>query len=146
VWPAGVGGPVVVPQALGRSEKVDTMTYVLKLPNLAYPTLNTRRSKLYDGGSIKEWRTAAWAAAREANVPPMTFPTVRLHFYPGDNRRRDRINLALVHKAVVDGLVDAGVLTDDSPEHVEEMMPTIHKGTGQRRWELHVSEAPDEAF
>ena len=117
------------------------MTYELELPNLPYPSLNTRRSKLYDGGSIKAWREASGWAAREAKVPKLDCPTVQLHFYPGDNRRRDRINLALVHKAVVDGLVDAGVLADDSPEHVVELMPAIHKGTGERRWVLRLEPA-----
>ena len=119
--------------------------YILELPNLPYPSLNTRRSKLYDGASIKDWREAAGWAARAANVPALESPTVRLHFYPGDNRRRDAVNLALVHKAAVDGVVDAGVLADDDPDHVVEMMPAIHKGTGKRRWELHVTPALTDA-
>ena len=120
------------------------MIYRLELPNLHYPSLNTRRSKLHDGGSLRQWREAAGWAAREAKVPHLARPVVRLHFYPGDNRRRDRINLALVHKAAVDGLVDVGVLTDDSPEFVDEMMPAIHKGTGERRWVLELVEHADD--
>lgn len=119
--------------------------YVLDLPNMPFPTLNTRRSKLYDGGTIKAWREAAGWAAREAKVPQLDCPTVRLHFYPGDNRRRDAVNLALVHKAVVDGLVDVGVLKDDDPDHVVEMMPAIHKGAGKRRWELVITPALTDA-
>ena len=114
------------------------MTYDLELPNMHWPSLNTRRSKLYDGGTIKAWREAAGWAAKEAQVPKLDCPTVQLHFYPGDNRRRDAVNLALVHKAVVDGLVDVGVLTDDDPEHVVELMPKIHKGRGERRWVLRL--------
>lgn len=120
------------------------MIYRLDLPNMHYPSLNTRRSKLHDGGNLRQWREAAGWAAREAKVPHLERPTVRLHFYPGDNRRRDRINLALVHKAAVDGLVDVGVLTDDSPEFVDEMMPAIHKGTGKRRWVLELVEFADD--
>ena len=120
--------------------------YRLDLPNMHYPSLNTRRSKLHDGGTLKQWREAAGWAAKEHRVPRLNRPTVRLHFYPGDNRRRDRINLALVHKAAVDGLVDAGVIADDSPEFVDEMMPAIHKGAGVRRWVLEIVPAGDQAF
>lgn len=113
-----------------------SMTYVLELPDLPYPSLNTRRDKRWDGPKIKAWReAAAWSAVAQ-KLPRLVCPKVRLHFYPGDLRHRDRINLALVHKAVVDGLVDAGVLFDDTPEFVDELMPQIHRGKGVRRWEL----------
>lgn len=120
------------------------MIYRLELPNMHYPTLNTRRSKLQDGGTLKQWREAAGWAAKEQQVPALDKPTVRLHFYPGDNRRRDAVNLALVHKAAVDGLVDAGVLEDDSPDFVDEMMPAIHPGKGERRWVLELVEHADD--
>lgn len=122
------------------------MTYILKLPDMHYPTLNTRRSKLYDGGSIKAWRDAAGWAAREAKVPKLVKPVVRLHFFPGDNRHRDAVNLALVHKACVDGLVDVGVIEDDTPDHLDDMMPAIHRGKGGRRWELHVIDRDQVEF
>lgn len=112
------------------------MRYVLELPDQDYPSLNNRRDKRWDGPMIRRWREDAANIARFMNVPALDKPTVRLHFYPGDRRRRDRINLALVHKAVVDGLVDAGVILDDDPEHLDELMPAIHKGKGVRRWEL----------
>lgn len=120
------------------------MIYRLTLPNMAYPTLNTRRSKLHDGGTLKQWREAAGWAARQQIGRRLTHPTVRLHFYPGDNRKRDRINLALVHKAAVDGLVDAGIMEDDSPEFMDEMMPAIHPGKGERQWVLEVVEHADD--
>jgi hypothetical protein len=85
---------------------------------------------------IKAWRETSATLCRAHKVPALTKPTVRLHFYPGDNRRRDRINLALVHKAVVDGLVDAGVVADDDSESIVELMPAIHKGKQRRTWVL----------
>lgn len=121
------------------------MIYELVLPNMHYPSLNTRRSKLHDGGTLRQWREAAGWAARESRVPALTSkPTIRLRFWPGDNRRRDAVNLALVHKACVDGLVDVGVIEDDSPDHIDEMMPAIHKGKGERRWVLEIVERADD--
>ncbi len=114
--------------------------YVLNLPDRAYPSLNTRKDKRWDGPVLKAWRSTAALLAKTEGIPALHRPTVRLHFYPGDNRRRDRINLALVHKAVVDGLVDAGVVVDDDPDHLDEQMPQIHKGKGKRRWELVIED------
>lgn len=117
--------------------------WILRFGDLPYPSLNTRRQKVADGPQIKAWRQAGWAAAKEAKVPRLRpGAVVQMHFYPGDNRHRDRINLALVHKAVVDGVVEAGVLPDDSPEYVDERMPVIHRGKGPRRWELHIVGSP----
>ena len=112
------------------------MKYVLDLPDLPYPSLNTRRDKRIDSAQLRQWREASGWAAKAARIPPLHGATVRLHFHPGDRRRRDAVNLALVHKAVVDGVVDAGVLEDDDPDHVTELMPAIWKGKGQRRWSL----------
>lgn len=109
---------------------------ILDLPDMPYPSLNNRRDKRWDAGQLRAWRHNAALVAREAKVPTLHLPTVRLHFHPGDRRRRDAVNLALVHKACVDGLVDAGVLEDDDPEHVTELMPAIWKGKGVRRWSL----------
>ena len=119
------------------------MTYTLNLPDMPYPSLNTRRDKRWDAGQLRQWRHNTALVARDAKVPRLDMPTVRLHFHPGDRRRRDAINLALVHKACVDGLVDAGVLADDDPDHVTELMPAIWKGRGVRRWELTIDTGED---
>ena len=117
--------------------------HVLDLPDAPYPSLNTRRDKRWDSRQLRHWRHTAHLAARAAKVPPLSGATVRLHYWPGDRRRRDAVNLALVHKACVDGLVDAGVLVDDDPDHVTELMPAIWKGKGDRRWELIIEEPDD---
>lgn len=112
------------------------MIYEIELPDQPYVSLNNRRDKRWDGPMIKAWRDTTRLCCMAAKVPALTMPTVRLHYWPGDNRRRDRINLALVHKAALDGMIDAGVCKDDDPEHLIEMMPAIHRGKGQRRWSL----------
>lgn len=48
-----------------------------------------------------------------------------MEYLPRDRRRRDPSNLMPTQKAVVDGLVDAGVVPDDCPPFVTEWMPTI---------------------
>ena len=58
-------------------------------------------------------------AMRDACGPIDTYPVrivVTLHFL--DRRRRDVGNLAPTTKALIDGMVDAGLLVDDSSAHV----------------------------
>lgn len=80
----------------------------------------------------KAWRTVAYMTAcerfgfqRPARRKPMF---VRVTFPVKDNRRRDADNPAPTVKAIVDGLVDAGVWPDDTPEWVETLGSRFKKG------------------
>ena len=77
----------------------------------------------------KQWRTAAYQAALLLGPPSArTHPAamVRLIIPVPDRRRRDPANLTPLTKAcVVDGLVDAGVWPDDTPEYVETLEPRL---------------------
>lgn len=64
---------------------------------------------------------------------------VQLHYRPGDSRRRDAPNLWPTQKAAVDGLVDAGLVPDDTAEWVQELTPLIHAGKEERRLWLAVA-------
>ena len=62
---------------------------------------------------------------------------VSLHWQPKDNRRRDSDNPVLTAKACFDGIVDAGLVPDDTPEHMVKLMPIIHpaiKGEPAKCW------------
>lgn len=77
---------------------------------------------------VKRVRTEGRRAALAAGVPEgLERVALELHYRPRDKRRRDPRNLAPTLKALEDGLVDAGVVPDDTPEYVD--------GTGQ---ELYV--------
>ena len=52
-------------------------------------------------------------------VPACSAIAVELHYVPRDARRRDRDNLVATLKPCMDGLVDAGVIPDDTPEYVD---------------------------
>lgn len=71
--------------------------------------------------------------------------TVRFHWRPKDNRRRDPSNAIATQKPAIDGLVDAGLIPDDTPEYVDELMPRIHKADkalGPKCW-LEIREGID---
>lgn len=63
-----------------------------------------------------------------SHIPRMDKVKIRATYYPPDNRRRDMSNLFLTVKAAVDGLVDSGVLKDDSDKYVRghELLPGDH--------------------
>src|SRR5437016_4455117 len=58
-------------------------------------------------------RADAAILARAARIPHLDQATVTVVVHPHDRRRRDPANWAPTAKACIDGIVDAGVLTDD---------------------------------
>jgi crossover junction endodeoxyribonuclease RusA len=79
----------------------------------------------------------AWNA-RALRIPRQEFVTVRLEYVPRDKRRRDTDNLWATAKPAIDGLVDAGVIPDDTSEYVTRLEPAILPPdpavTGARLW------------
>jgi crossover junction endodeoxyribonuclease RusA len=71
-------------------------------------------------------RGAAFVLAKHAKVDKgCERVRITLHYRPVDRRRRDAINLAPTLKACEDGLVDARVVPDDTPEFIDPQMPVI---------------------
>lgn len=84
--------------------------------------LNGGHGNRYHRASLtRQWReAAAWQARRQRIPAVVAYPvrivaTVHLDTRPS---RWDATNWLLTAKACVDGLVDAGVLADDSNRHV----------------------------
>lgn len=71
--------------------------------------------------AVRAWRERAGWAARAARVPAFTEPVhITATIHRDHNRGRfDAANYAPTAKACVDGLVDAGVLVDDSNRYVQ---------------------------
>ena len=87
----------------------------------------------------KEVRTLA--AHRASGVYPMGKCRVTLTWIVTTSHRRDADNVVPTLKAMCDGLVDAGVVTDDTPDLMEKLMPVIvkvPKDQGPARMELRV--------
>lgn len=66
----------------------------------------------------KEWRKAAHDQAKAQQLPHIEKAAVVAEMRFADARRRDPANWAPTAKAIVDGLVDAGVFTDDNYRYV----------------------------
>ncbi|MCT1363337.1 hypothetical protein [Microbacterium sp. p3-SID131] len=86
---------------------------------------------------IREW-TDALAGAND--IAPKTHVTVQLTWVVTDKRRRDSDNIYPTFKAMCDGLVDAGIVPDDTPQYMDKRAPLIrHEPGGIARLELEVT-------
>lgn len=115
------------------------MTYTLDLGYESVPlSMNSRMHWGKSSRITKQIRTTAWLLAKQAKIPThCDHITVGLHYRPKERRRRDADNLSPVLKAACDGLVDAGLVTDDTPDLMTKLMPAIHpveKGQGGAIW------------
>lgn len=78
----------------------------------------------------------AWRV-KARRLEPARHISVQLNYLPKQNRRRDLGNLMPTHKAALDGVVDSGLIPDDTPDYVQEQMPRIHpakRDAKQRLW------------
>lgn len=103
-------------------------------PGLKLLSANDRSHFYARAKQTKVIREAAAATAGALDFDKFGTVRIRCVFRAPDNRRRDVANLYLSFKAAIDGLVDAGVLEDDSDRYVRELTIVRGenlKGTGQ---------------
>ena len=100
------------------------------------------------GKATREHREAAAAKARGVvqliDVAPVGYSTpwqratLQASFYWPDLRRRDELNAAATLKAYIDGIVDGGLLADDSTEHLRHLPATFDIDRKHPRVELTI--------
>lgn len=95
------------------------------LPMTAPLNLNHRQHYMVRAKLVAAVRKAAKEAAEQLGIPACRKVKVTLIYIPRDRRRRDSLNLIPTAKPVEDGLVDAGVVPDDTPIYLESQMPLI---------------------
>jgi crossover junction endodeoxyribonuclease RusA len=108
------------------------MPWTLDLPFDRPPlTENQRLHHMAKARLTKQVRRAASFLARSQRIPPLGACTVRLVWHVNTKHRRDADNLAPTLKAACDGLVDAGLVPDDTPALMDKRMPEIDYRPGQ---------------
>lgn len=121
-----------------RPSKAEIVEIPLPLVSSKPPlTANDRLHHMVKARRTKLVREQVGWQARSRGIGPQDYIIVQLHYKPTDQRRRDPSNLMPTQKPAVDGLVDAGVVPDDTPEFVGELMPVIHepsRGVLPRLW------------
>lgn len=120
----------------GRSGKV-SISYQLRIPAAWWLTSNQRlhwRIKAERTSSIRT--SAGWWFGALSYSPMARFSTatalIEVH-YPA-NRHQDPANAAPAAKAMIDGIVDAGVLPDDDAEHLTAVTYSRGTPTGRKGW------------
>lgn len=109
--------------------------HVLVLPWETPPlSLNQRQHWASKARVTREVRETVVWLARASHLPKaVEHCTVQLHYRPRDNRRRDTDNLTATAKPAFDGLVDYGLVPDDTPRWMDKPEPLIHRAIrGQR--------------
>ena len=105
------------------------MTPITFTPPAPLMNMNERLHWAEERRRAKAWRKAAKTAAVDVGPQPPCWITVEL---PVRGRiRRDPANWTTTVKHIVDGLVDAGLWPDDTPEHVTTTEPLLTAGITQ---------------
>ncbi|NCV84637.1 MAG: hypothetical protein EBW14_01855, partial [Oxalobacteraceae bacterium] len=97
--------------------------YMLEFEKRPWTTNAERAGNRWERASLtKEWREAfAWLAKSE-QLPAMRWISVTVQPYQQGGRLQDVGACNPAVKAAIDGLVDAGVLPDDSSEFVRSLI------------------------
>ena len=118
-------------------------TFTIALPaGLKLLSLNGREHWAEKGRRHKALKNAAWAMARQAQIPRLERVSVVVEYQPRDRRERDPDNISPSGKAALDGLVAAKILADDSKTYVTGVRGVIGEPYPGGRLVLHLTEVP----
>ena len=91
----------------------------IDVPASEWLTSNGRYHWIQKARRTRALRLRAALAARAARIPPMGRAHVTVHVHGRTRTRTDPANAYPAVKAVVDGLVDAGIIPDDDAAHLD---------------------------
>ncbi len=107
--------------------------WTFRLPLEKPLSLNDRDHWAPKARAVKEVRDMVHVLCRSKKVPKCEKISVLLTWHPAPLvRRRDPLNLVATLKAIEDGVVQAGVVPDDTPEYVLSVMPVIAESRAPR--------------
>lgn len=123
------------------------MIWTVELPDTEVVNHNTRGHWNRRYGSHRQWKENTTWIAKTATQPfPDPPVVVTLKCVQSDRRRRDTDNwvAGTALKGAIDGLVEAGLLLDDSWRYVREVRCRLlsNPALDCHRWTLTVTPAP----
>lgn len=124
------------------------MQWTLDLPYERPPlNANQRMHWAKKAALTKQVRAASFYAAKSAGVLRCDKVRVTLTWFVRTTTRRDADNVVPTLKALCDGLVDAGIVPDDTPDLMQKVMPVITYRPGQPSGlQLLIEEVYDHAL
>lgn len=88
--------------------------------NTLFPA-NRKTGRRFVSRAYKSWKLEAWALIKQARIPRIADRVdIEIQLTAKDRRARDADNYV---KAVVDSLVEGGVIPDDNSRHVRSVRP-----------------------
>ena len=119
------------------------LLYILTFETYTKPPLSENDRWKHWGQKAQAIKDVRYLTAMKArHIPPLGRCDVSLIWYVNDKRRRDAENPVSTLKAMCDGLVDAGLVTDDTPDLMVKHMPVITYALRSERpahMELHIT-------
>lgn len=91
----------------------------IEIPASQMLSLNDRRDRRRTSGTVRSLRSQASVSARAAGAPALDRARLVAWLRFPDGRRRDPHNYMPTLKALVDGLVDAGLVPDDDRRYLQ---------------------------
>lgn len=104
--------------------------------------VRAERANRYAASTMKKQQTErAGIAAIEQGMPKFSCPVEIAFTWVEENRRRDMDNVAFAKKFILDGLVRAGVIKDDTPRYVAGLSDRFAYDKQHPRIEVEVRSA-----
>lgn len=93
-------------------------------PNCSVATPGGRFAK---ASAIKRYRRLTEVAIQDEQIESLPWEKVlvKVHFFYKDHRRRDQDNAMFSLKSMYDGIVDSGLVTDDTPDYMVREVPVL---------------------
>lgn len=106
-------------------------------------TLNKERTLHYHARAkkVKEWREASCVSCIARKIPKLN--VVEIRFTPHRRNRQGMADTAAhfpVAKAMIDGLVDAGILAGDGPDTVRRLIFEAPVVSGESKATIEITE------
>lgn len=108
---------------LCRVDEQDQLVYRLEFAQRPWTTNAERAGNRWERAElVKTWRSAFHVLAKSEQMPQMEWITVTVEPHQKGGRLQDVGACNPAVKAAVDGIVDAGVLPDDSPQYMKSLL------------------------
>ena len=108
---------------LCRIDEHDQLVYRLELAQRPWTTNGERAGNRWQRAElVKTWRSAFHVLAKSEWMPEMEWISVTVEPHQKGGRLQDVGACHPAVKAAIDGVVDAGVLPDDSPKYMKSLI------------------------
>lgn len=108
---------------LCRIDEHEQLVYRLELAQRPWTTNGERAGNRWERAElVKTWRSAFHVLAKSEKIPEMEWISVTVEPHQKGGRLQDVGACNPAVKAAIDGIVDAGVLPDDSPQYMKSLI------------------------